>query len=52
VKADNGYFFFGAALVAFFAGAFLAGMFYITPFPLGVEKDLREIKKAQGLVGP
>jgi hypothetical protein len=52
VKTNSGYFFFGAALVAFFAGAFLAGMFYITPFPLDVEKDLREIKKAQGLVGP
>jgi hypothetical protein len=47
VKPKKRYFFFGAALVAFFAGAFFAGMVYITPFPLGVEKDWREIKKAQ-----
>jgi len=26
-------------------------MVYITPFPLGVEKNLRKIKKAQWLVG-
>jgi len=47
LKTGSGYFFFGAAFAVFFAGAFLAGMIYITPFPLGVEKNLGESTRAQ-----